>query len=63
MTDLFQYIERHVVKQCYSADNAFGKSIIKSAKAFIDILKKEEIVTGKTRSISLASISYEYRRL
>ena len=63
MTDLFQYTGRHVVKQCYLVNNAFGKSIIKSAKAFIDILKKEEIITGKTRSISLASISYEYRRL
>jgi len=63
MTDLFHYIERHVVKPCYSANNAFGKSINKSAKAFIDILKKEEIITGKTKSISLASVSYEYRRL
>ena len=63
MTDLFQYIERHVVRRCYSANNAFGKSIDKSAKAFIDILKKEEIITGKTKPISLASIPYEYRRL
>jgi len=63
MTDLFQYIEGHVVSRCYSANNTFGKYIDKSAKAFIDILKKEEIIIGKTKPISLASISYEYRRL
>ena len=63
MTNLFQYIEKHVVKRCYSANNAFGKSINKSVKTFIDILKKEETITGKTKSISLMSVSYEYRRL
>jgi len=63
MTNLFQYSKKHDVSCCVDGTNTFGNSIEKQIKVFFDIMKTEELITCKTKSISFASMLYEYRRL